>query len=252
MRRKIVAITSQYLKEPISQIVSELKLNCDIQVVSYNKFDTISEVYDSYAGDTDGFLISGKIAKAAIESTAHAYNRPIVSFEIDIAGLYRALLNLLISNRDLDMDRIILDFLIPIDGGCTATAFLKELDIDTVPPHINNWTKALTRTSISTIENHVLSELIRMWNNNERIWFSVSTVISCRSFVRTGSRQSIRCQVSAISGILQMNFCPRSSWSTCVPTFRLSSMYLPVVRQITHRKISSRSMSVWKISLKRI
>ena len=44
MRRKIVAITSQYLKEPISQIVSELKLNCDIQVVSYNKFDTISEV----------------------------------------------------------------------------------------------------------------------------------------------------------------------------------------------------------------
>ena len=70
MRRKIVAITSQYLKEPISQIVSELKLNCDIQVVSYNKFDTISEVYDSYAGDTDGFLISGKIAKAAIESTA--------------------------------------------------------------------------------------------------------------------------------------------------------------------------------------
>lgn len=50
MRRKIVAITSQYLKEPISQIVSELKLNCDIQVVSYNKFDTISEVYDSYAG----------------------------------------------------------------------------------------------------------------------------------------------------------------------------------------------------------
>ena len=115
-------------------------------MVSYNKFDTISEVYDSYAGDTDGFLISGKIAKAAIESTAHAYNRPIVSFEIDIAGLYRALLNLLISNRDLDMDRIILDFLIPIDGGCTATAFLKELDIDTVPPHINNWTKALTRT----------------------------------------------------------------------------------------------------------
>lgn len=162
MRRKIVAITSQYLKEPVSQIVSELKLNCDIQVVSYNKFDTISEVYDSYAGDTDGFLISGKIAKAAIESTAHAYNRPIVSFEIDTAGLYRALLNLLISNRDLDMDRIILDFLIPIDGDCTATAFLKELDIDTVPPHINNWTKALTRTSISTIENHVLSELIRM------------------------------------------------------------------------------------------
>ena len=249
MRRKIVAITSQYLKEPISQIVSELKLNCDIQVVSYNKFDTISEVYDSYAGDTDGFLISGKIAKAAIESTAHAYNRPIVSFEIDTAGLYRALLNLLISNRDLDMDRIILDFLIPIDGGCTATAFLKELDIDTVPPHINNWTKALTRTSISTIENHVLSELIRMWNNNEM------DMVLCqysRSFVRTGSRQSIRCQVSAISGILQMNFCPRLSWSTCVPTFRLSSMYLPVVRQITHRKISSRSMSVWKISLKRI
>ena len=69
------------------------------------------------------FLSVVRSQKAAIESTAHAYNRPIVSFEIDTAGLYRALLNLLISNRDLDMDRIILDFLIPIDGGCTANRF---------------------------------------------------------------------------------------------------------------------------------
>ena len=222
-------------------------------MVSYNKFDTISEVYDSYAGDTDGFLISGKIAKAAIESTAHAYNRPIVSFEIDTAGLYRALLNLLISNRDLDMDRIILDFLIPIDGGCTATAFLKELDIDTVPPHINNWTKALTRTSISTIENHVLSELIRMWNNNEMdmVLCQYSNILP---ELRAHGIPTIYPlpSVSHIRDLADETLCPRSSWSTCVPTFRLSSMYLPVVRQITHRKISSRSMSVWKISLKRI
>ena len=158
--------------------------------------------------------------------------RTIVSFEIDIAGLYRALLNLLISNRDLDMDRIILDFLIPIDGGCTATAFLKELDIDTVPPHINNWTKALTRTSISTIENHVLSELIRMWNNNEM--------------------DMVLCQYSNILPELRAHGIPTIYPLPSVSHIRLSSMYLPVVRQITHRKISSRSMSVWKISLKRI
>ena len=48
MRRKIVAITSQYLKEPVSQIVSELKLNCDIQVVpttnltQYQKFTILT------------------------------------------------------------------------------------------------------------------------------------------------------------------------------------------------------------------
>lgn len=56
MRRKIVAITSQYLKEPISQIVSELKLNCDIQVVSYNKFDTISKFTILTPGTLTDFL----------------------------------------------------------------------------------------------------------------------------------------------------------------------------------------------------
>ena len=77
MRRKIVAITSQYLKEPISQIVSELKLNCDIQVVSYNKFDTISEVYDSYAGDTDGFLISGKLPLSQLRTLITVRSYPL-------------------------------------------------------------------------------------------------------------------------------------------------------------------------------
>ena len=150
-------------------------------------------------------------------------------------------------------NRIILDFLIPIDGGCTATAFLKELDIDTVPPHINNWTKALTRTSISTIENHVLSELIRMWNNNEM--------------------DMVLCQYSNILPELRAHGIPtiyplpsvshiRDLANELLSTIELEHMrsnlpviikcISPVVRQITHRKISSRSMSVWKISLKRI
>ncbi len=101
-------------------------------LTQYQKFTILTP------GTLTDFLSVVRSQKAAIESTAHAYNRPIVSFEIDIAGLYRALFESADFQPGSGYDRIILDFLIPIDGGCTATAFLKELDIDTVPPHINN------------------------------------------------------------------------------------------------------------------
>lgn len=164
MNSKIIAITSHYLKKPIEKLFSEIDIDCQVQVVSYDNFATVSQVYDTYAKEADGFLISGKIAKYAIEAFDHELTRPIISFETDIAGLYRTILDLLTQNRNLDLDRVILDFLIPIGSGISANAFLKKLNIDTVPTYINNWTKSLTTEKIKNIEVYLIDELSRLWN----------------------------------------------------------------------------------------
>lgn len=167
MNFKIVIITSHYLHKKIEEICSSLKTDCTIQVAPYDNFSSIPKVYDAYANDADGFLVSGSIAKAAIEAVRHDLQRPILSFEIDNAGLCRAILNLLLENRNLDMNRVILDFLISIDGASTANAFLQGLNANTMPHHISNWMQSLTAVDIKRIEEQTLCEIARLWRANE-------------------------------------------------------------------------------------
>ena len=115
MNTNIVVITSHFLRPHIEEIYSNLDLECNIKVVAYDNFNTIHKIYDQYAACTNGFLVSGTAAKAAIEVVEHELKRPIISFEIDSAGLYRSILDLLLENRDLNMNRLIIDFMIPLE-----------------------------------------------------------------------------------------------------------------------------------------
>lgn len=167
MNLNIIIITSHYLKEPIEKIFSQLDINCKTKVVPYDNFKSISQVYDAYAEEADGFLISGTVARAAVEALDHEFTKPCLAFDIDIAGLYRTILNLLLEKRSMDMGRLILDFLIPIGGGITANDFLHDLNIDTVPPHIKNWIKNLSIEEIRSVEESTVNELTRLFDEHK-------------------------------------------------------------------------------------
>ena len=93
MNTNIVVITSHFLRPHIEEIYSNLDLECNIKVVAYDNFNTIHKIYDQYAACTNGFLVSGTAAKAAIEVVEHELKRPIISFEIDFAELVHNALN---------------------------------------------------------------------------------------------------------------------------------------------------------------
>lgn len=110
MKTRIIVITSHFLHNPIREILSRIKADCEIKLVTYDNFTNIPEVYDTYAADADAFLISGKIAMYAIKAVEHEIMRPMVSLDIDLAGLYKSILDLLLENRNQDLKRVVLDF----------------------------------------------------------------------------------------------------------------------------------------------
>ena len=165
MNTNIVVITSHFLRPHIEEIYSNLDLECNIKVVAYDNFKTIHKIYDKYAASTHGFLVSGTAAKAAIEVVEHEIKRPIISFEIDSAGLYRSILDLLLEKRDLNMNRLIVDFMIPLEGGITANDFLKWMDLNYNKSNMDIWSEALNnKESFTKLENQILNEILRLWN----------------------------------------------------------------------------------------
>ena len=166
MKTRIIVITSHFLHNPIREILSRIKADCEIKLVTYDNFTNIPEVYDTYAADADAFLISGKIAMYAIKAVEHEIMRPMVSLDIDLAGLYKSILDLLLENRNQDLKRVVLDFLIPIGNEITADAFLKELGIRPISPLIERWINSLDSAQIQAIEEQTIQKAIHLWNQD--------------------------------------------------------------------------------------
>lgn len=164
MNTNIVVITSHFLYQHIENIFSKLNLDCNIKVVPYDNFKTIHKIYDQYASYANGFLVSGTAAKAAIEVVEHKINRPVISFEIDSSGLYRSILDLILQNRNLNTNRLIIDFMIPLQGGITANDFLKWMDLNYDKSSIDTWSETLTKENIDKLEEQIMSEILRLWN----------------------------------------------------------------------------------------
>ena len=166
MNTNIVVITSHFLHSHLENMFSKLDLDCNIKVVAFDSIEKIHKVYDQYAACTDGFIVSSSAAKAVLEMVDHEIKRPIISFEIDSTGVYRSILNLLLRNRDLNMNRVILDFMIPLEVGVTANDYLSLMDSDYEQYPIDIWSKNLSKDSIKKLETQIVNEILRLWNMN--------------------------------------------------------------------------------------
>lgn len=66
-KRKIIIITSKFLHVFVQHIIDELPLDCDVEIVEYKCFQDIKQIYQQYESTSDGFMLSGKAALAALE-----------------------------------------------------------------------------------------------------------------------------------------------------------------------------------------
>lgn len=162
---KIVFITSHYLHQPMLQALERLKLDRDSLVVTYDNFEHIGQVYEQYVEEADAFIVSGPSAKAAIERSHPRPTKPVISFQVGTDALYKDILLLFLENREQDFDRVVLDFLLPMDTGYTLRDFLTLNDLQTVDRRNQEWVRS-DRPSASDAESCIIRQIDRLWNQN--------------------------------------------------------------------------------------
>ena len=62
------------------------------------------------------------------------------------------------------MNRLIIDFMIPLEGGITANDFFKWMDLNYDKSHIDIWSETLNRENFAKLEGQIINEILRLWN----------------------------------------------------------------------------------------
>lgn len=167
MRNKILLITSLHFYQPTLDALARIQPDCDTTVVPYQNFQHIGQVYAQYAPHADAVLVSGASAKRAIELAHPRINKPIVSFQIGSDAFYRDLLLLLSSNRQIDLSRVAVDFLLPLDIGYSAADFLAMDDTDSIHPLIRHWLNSTGTREVGGAESCIMTRILELWQKKE-------------------------------------------------------------------------------------
>lgn len=167
MRSKILLITSLHFYQPTLDALARIQLDCDTTVVPYQNFQNIGDVYAQYAPHADAVLVSGASAKRAIELAHPRINKPIVSFQIGSDAFYRDILFLLSTNRQIDLSRVAVDFLLPLDIGYSVADFLAMDDTDSIHPLIRNWLNTIGTREVGGAESCIMTRILELWQKKE-------------------------------------------------------------------------------------
>lgn len=166
MKPKIVVISSLFLAPFVRKATSRLNPDCELILTTYHNFKQIPAVYDTYVEQADGFLVSGRIAKKAIEIVPHKIKKPIVAFQIDTEGLYKSILDILVEKKDQDMHRIIMDFMLPVKGKSNAVDFLHTMSAQDLDPLINVW-PSQSPDQMADLELWMTNEIISLYQEGK-------------------------------------------------------------------------------------
>lgn len=160
---RIAVITSEFLRRPTETALRRLRPEMETVMLTYSSFSDLPGLYDRYAPEVDGFLASGQVTRAAIESQDHALNRPIITFQADTAEIYRTILAYLLEYPGQDLGRVVLDFLLPLEGGHSAKRLVDEPEMTALNDQIGTWLDTLDAGELERVEENILRRLVRLW-----------------------------------------------------------------------------------------
>lgn len=166
MSAKLLFITSHYFFQPTLDALARLNPPCETKVIAYDNYEHIARLYNMYADQYDACFTSGVIAKEAIELGCPNIRKPLVPFQISPNALHRDILRVILDTQSMDLSRIAMDFLTPMDYGYSVADFLKLEEIDSVYADNAQWTRTIGTHDGYTVENYVYEKIVDLWEKN--------------------------------------------------------------------------------------
>lgn len=111
MSTKLAIITTNVLKDFITNALAELSLGFRFKVYIYSTFEDIPPIFSSIPEDFECVITSGIFPAMVIRKSFPDTKKLITHFNSDDAGICRLFLQLFMENPNLDLSRIYGDFL---------------------------------------------------------------------------------------------------------------------------------------------
>ena len=165
MSVKLLFITSHYFYQPTVDALARLNIPCETNVIPYNDYRHISEVYGMYADKYDACLTSGIVAMNAIRMVYPHPPKPLTYFQVSENGLHRDILKVILETQNMDLSRIAMDFMVAVGNRYSVADFLKVDELDRVYGQNTFLTQKIGIQTGCTVEHIVLEKITELWEN---------------------------------------------------------------------------------------
>lgn len=163
MSVKLLFLTSHYFYRFTVDALSRLNPPCETNVIPYDDFSHISELYGLYAHQYDACLTSGIVAMNAIRMVYPHPPKPLTYFQVSENGLHRDILKVILETQKMDLSRIAMDFMVAVGGGYSVADFLKIDELDRVYGQNTYLTQQIGIHTGCTVEHIVLEKITQLW-----------------------------------------------------------------------------------------
>lgn len=160
MKTKLAIITTEYLKSFTEKAFAEIGVPLDYEVYIYDSFSDIAEVYDRIPEEIRGVVISGAFAAETIKQAHPNTSRAVTTFNIDEAGMFRLLIELM-KNADFDPSRVYIDFFDLL--GIDLENFMYSPQKTTIDELLSEYVRGMKLDDLMKIEEYCTNKHITLW-----------------------------------------------------------------------------------------
>ncbi|MEG3029796.1 MAG: hypothetical protein RR827_05305 [Oscillospiraceae bacterium] len=176
---KIAVINADYMSACVEKAVENYSEQCTFDVFKCNTSIEVEQCFLNNKDRVDGFIVNGILTTTRVRKAFPDYPKPIVCLNIDYISIYQSFISLLIENRNLDLNRVYVDFL--AKSKCTDLQEIIKQNriIDEVKKYLEHIT-SLEINEISTEKENLINEILSLWKSKkiDMVLTRYSTIIS--------------------------------------------------------------------------
>lgn len=162
--RKLAIITTEYLKGFTEKSLADIGLPFDYELYIYDSFSNIAETYEKIPRGTQGVITSGRFAAETIRYAHPDNSMVIASYDIDNAGIYWLLIQLM-RDKKFNPARVYVDFFDIL--GVDLEEFMYSMPNATISNMLTDYMSDMTLDRLLKVEEFCISRHMTLWQQGK-------------------------------------------------------------------------------------
>lgn len=164
---KIIVYSPSYFQLHMEELAGSLTTASELQVVGYDDFEDLLELYPRYADCADCFLFTSMTALYVVKKKYPDTKKRLHVLDTDSGHYWQAIAQILASEKPVNPKRIPVDFLLFHSEAYTIDHLVKLWGHKIISPQVEPFLEKASLDELLTSRARMAQTLCRMWDDNE-------------------------------------------------------------------------------------
>ena len=164
---KIIVFSPDYFKMHMEELAGSLTTASELQVVGYDDFEDLLDLYPQYEDRADCFLFTSATALYVIKKKYPDTKKKLYVLDTDSGHYWQAIAQILASDQPVNPKRIPVDFLLFHGEAYTIDHLVTLWGHKIISPQVEPFLENASLDELLTSRARMAQKLCQMWDDNE-------------------------------------------------------------------------------------